>query len=49
MKKHLTEPGASIIGANIPGTLIGSAPSAGYWLFKTEDDDSNHRLKNRIG
>jgi serine protease AprX len=27
----------SIIAANIPGTLVGSAPAANYWLFKTED------------
>lgn len=27
----------SIIAANIPGTLVGAAPAASYWLFKTED------------
>ena len=27
----------SIIAANIPGTMVGTAPAAGYWLFKTED------------
>jgi hypothetical protein len=30
----------SILASNIPGTLVGSAPAAGYWLFKTEDDFS---------
>lgn len=28
----------SIIAANIPTVMIGSAPGASYWLFKTEDD-----------
>jgi serine protease AprX len=28
----------SIIAADIPGSLVGTAPAAGYWLFKTEDD-----------
>ncbi len=37
----------SIIGANIPGTLIGSAPSAGYWLFKTEDDNSESPVEEQ--
>ncbi len=27
----------SIIAANIPGKLVGTAPAASYWLFKTED------------
>jgi serine protease AprX len=27
----------SIIAANIPGTMVGTAPGASYWLFKTED------------
>jgi len=30
----------SILASNIPGTMIGSAPAARYWLFKTEDDFS---------
>jgi hypothetical protein len=30
----------SIIASNMPGTLIGTAPAASYWLFKTEDDFS---------
>ena len=37
----------SIIGANIPGTLIGSAPSASYWLFKTEDDNSESPVEEQ--
>jgi serine protease AprX len=27
----------SIIAANIPGNMVGTAPDARYWLFKTED------------
>jgi serine protease AprX len=27
----------SIIASNIPGTMVGTAPDASYWLFKTED------------
>jgi serine protease AprX len=27
----------SIIAANLPGTFVGSATAASYWLFKTED------------
>jgi hypothetical protein len=30
----------SILASNIPNIMIGSAPSASYWLFKTEDDFS---------
>jgi hypothetical protein len=37
----------SILAANIPGTLIGSAPSAGYWLFKTEDDNSESPVEEQ--
>jgi serine protease AprX len=28
----------SILASNIPQTMIGTAPAARYWLFKTEDD-----------
>lgn len=28
----------SIIGANLPGTFIGTAPHASFYLFRTEDD-----------
>jgi serine protease AprX len=27
----------SILGGNVPGRLIGTAPKAGYWLLRTED------------
>lgn len=27
----------SIIASDIPGTFVGTAPAASYWLFKTED------------
>jgi serine protease AprX len=30
----------SIIGGNWPGQLIGTAPKASFWLFRTEDTDS---------
>src|SRR5205814_9951169 len=30
----------SIIASNISTVMIGSAPAANYWLFKTEDDIS---------
>ena len=30
----------SIIASNLPTVMIGSAPSANYWLFKSEDDKS---------
>ena len=30
----------SIVASNLPGTLIGTARAASYWLFKTEDDSS---------
>jgi serine protease AprX len=30
----------SIIAANMPGTMVGTAPAANYWLFKTEDINS---------
>ncbi len=39
MKKKLMDANCfSILAANLPGILIGSAPAANYWLFKTEDD-----------
>jgi hypothetical protein len=27
----------SIIASNMPGTMVGTAPNASFWLFKTED------------
>lgn len=32
----------SIIAANKPGVIIGSAPMAAYWLLRTEDENSEH-------
>ncbi len=37
----------SIMASNLPGTLIGSAPSASYWLFKTEDDSSESPVEEQ--
>jgi serine protease AprX len=37
----------SIIASNIPGTMIGTAPSANYWLFKTEDDSSESPVEEQ--
>ena len=37
----------SIIAADMPGTLVGSAPKASYWLFKTEDDDSESPVEEQ--
>lgn len=30
----------STMAANVPGTIIGTAPDADYWLFRTENDAS---------
>jgi subtilisin family serine protease len=32
----------SIIGGNIPGKLIGTAPEASFWLYRTEDTGSEY-------
>jgi serine protease AprX len=37
----------SIIAANLPGTFVGSAPAANYWLFKTEDDLSESPVEEQ--
>jgi hypothetical protein len=37
----------SIIASNMPGIMIGTAPSASYWLFKTEDDDSESPVEEQ--
>jgi serine protease AprX len=37
----------SIIAADIPGTMIGTAPMASYWLFKTEDDLSESPVEEQ--
>lgn len=35
----------SILAANIPGTMIGSAPQASYYLFRTEDVASEYPIE----
>jgi len=35
----------SIIGANIPGVLVGTAPEAEFWLLRTEDGSSEYRIE----
>jgi len=37
----------SILAANLPGTFVGSAPAANYWLFKTEDDLSESPVEEQ--
>ena len=32
----------SLMGGNLPGELIGTAPGASYWLLRTEDADSEY-------
>lgn len=35
----------SCMGANWPHALIGTAPEASYWLFRTEDEASEHLVE----
>jgi serine protease AprX len=35
----------SIMGGNLPGELIGTAPAASYWLLRTEDDMTEQRIE----
>lgn len=35
----------SIIGGNIPGQLIGSAPEASFWLLRSEDANSEYLIE----
>jgi subtilisin family serine protease len=35
----------SIMGANLPGTYVGSAPGASYYLFRTEDDATEYPVE----
>jgi subtilisin family serine protease len=35
----------SIIAANIPGQFVGKAPKANFWLYKTEDDNSEYPIE----
>jgi len=37
----------SIIAANKPGTMVGSAPGAKFWLFKTEDVNSEYPVEEQ--
>jgi serine protease AprX len=37
----------SIIAANVPGTMVGTAPAACYWLFKTEDINSESPVEEQ--
>lgn len=35
----------SIMGGNLPGHLVGTAPHASYWLFRTEDEVTEFRIE----
>lgn len=35
----------SVMGANIPGQLVGTAPKAAYWLLRTEDVSSEYLIE----
>lgn len=35
----------STMGGNIPGTLVGTAPDASYYLFRSEDDASEYLIE----
>ncbi|MFP4023716.1 MAG: S8 family serine peptidase [Thiohalospira sp.] len=35
----------SVMGANIPGKLIGTAPKAGYWLLRSEQTASEYSIE----
>jgi serine protease AprX len=35
----------SIMGGNVPGKIIGTAPKAHYWLLRTEDADSEYPVE----
>jgi subtilisin family serine protease len=35
----------SIMGGNVPGELIGTAPQASYWLIRTEDTGSEYLIE----
>ena len=37
----------SIIASNVPGTMIGTAPAAKFWLFKTEDVNSEYPVEEQ--
>jgi hypothetical protein len=35
----------SIMGGNLPGELIGTAPGASYWLLRSEDVTSERKIE----
>ncbi|MDR1161421.1 MAG: S8 family serine peptidase [Tannerellaceae bacterium] len=35
----------SCLAANMPGTMVGTAPEASYWLIKSEDADSEYPIE----
>lgn len=35
----------SCMAGNKPGTFVGTAPEASYWLFKTEDEESEYPIE----
>ncbi len=35
----------STMGANLPGQLVGTAPEASYWLFRTEDTGTEYTIE----
>lgn len=35
----------SVIGGNLPGQLIGTAPKAGFWLLRSEDNNSEYLIE----
>jgi serine protease AprX len=37
----------SIIAANVPGQMIGSSPKSKFWLFKTEDVNSEYPVEEQ--
>ncbi|HEX6428528.1 MAG TPA: S8 family peptidase [Niastella sp.] len=38
----------SLMASNRPGVLVGSAPHASYWLFKTEDSGSEYPVEEQF-
>jgi len=35
----------SLMGANLPGEIVGTAPQASYWLLRSEDADSEYLVE----
>jgi hypothetical protein len=38
----------SILAANLPGVMVGTAPAASYWLFRTEDVASEYPVEEHF-